>query len=192
MIKAILSSSQASSSGKNYPRVSVIGRSEKIHPDIDILQIKEKDQWSKRLIGFEVKIVRFVEERGWNWEEIYKGIGQTFLYLQFGLDRCGLILGFHENVSNERIEEFKEKLQKRASLLTQILGAYFTLGLFLWERGAVVEIVKAERDLLYSSYGDKLYGKEIEEERKKFKNMLLAKEFRWDKRLAQSCKYAEK
>ena len=181
---------------KNFPKVSVIGRGKKIHPDIDILQIKDIDQQTKRLIGFEVKVVKSAEgkkqKRGWNWEEIYKGIGQAFLYLQFGLDQCGLILGFHECVSNERIEEFKDELQKKDSLLTQILGGYFALGLFLWEKGGLLEIVKAERDFTYSSYRDQLYGGKIEEEIKKFKNMLLAKEFLWDKKLAQGCEYAEK
>jgi hypothetical protein len=31
-----------------------------------------------------------------------------------------------------------------------------------------------------------------EEEKKKFKNMLLARESLWDKKLAQSCEYADK
>lgn len=196
LIRAILNSSRVSILSKNFPKVSVIGRGTKIHPDIDILQIKDRDQQTKRLIGFEVKVVKFVEEKkqkkGWNWEDFYKGIGQAFLYLQFGLDQCGLILGFHESVSNEKIEEFKEELQKKASLLAQILGGYFTLGLFLWEKGGLVEVVKAERDFTYSSYRDQLYGRKIEKEVKKFKNMLLAKEFWWDKKLAQGCEYAEK
>lgn len=143
-----------------------------------------------------MKIVKFGEneegKKRWNWEEIYKRIGQAFLYFQFGLDQCGLILVFHEGVPDEKIEKFKEDLQKKSSLLTQILGEYFTLGLFLWEKGGIVEITKAERDFRYSNYGNQLYGKEIEEKIKKFRDMLLAREFLWDKELAKSCEYAEK
>jgi hypothetical protein len=196
LIKAILNSPQASSSSKNFPKVSVIGRNKKIHPDIDIFQIKDKDQSSKRLIGLEVKVIKIIEEKrkkkGWNWEEIYKGIGQALLYLQFGLDQCGLILGFHENVPNEKIEEFEEELKKKVSLLAQILGGYFTLGLFLWEKGGIFEIVKADRDFRYSNYGNQLYGKEVEENIKDFRNLLLSRQFLWDKKLAKSCEYAEK
>ena len=195
LIKAILSSSQASILGKNFPRVTVIGRT-KIHPDIDILQIKGKNSGPKRLIGSEVKVVKLVEEkkkkRGWNWEEIYKGIGQAFLYLQFGLDQCSLILGFHENVPDNKINEFYEKFKNQSSLLTKILGQYFNLGIFLWEKGGIYEIVKAQGDFLYSGYEDELYGEKIEERIKNFKNNLLNKEFLWDKRPAQSCEYAEK
>lgn len=42
LIKAILSSSQASILGKNFPRITVTGRT-RIYPDIDILQIKNKN-----------------------------------------------------------------------------------------------------------------------------------------------------
>ena len=191
LIKAILSSSQASLPGKNFPRVTVIGRT-KIHPDIDILQIRYKSSASERLTGFEVKIVKLEGENQWNWEEIYKGIGQAFLYLQFGLDQCGLILGFHDNVPENKIEEFYEKLKNRSSLLTKILGKYFNFGIFLWEGGGIAEIVKAEGDFLYLAYEDKLYGEKIEAKIKNFKSNLLIKEFWWDKKLAQNCKYAEK
>jgi len=189
LIKAILSSSQASLPGKNFPRVSVIGRT-KIHPDIDILQIKDK-----KLIGFEVKVLGFLkgnQKKGWGWEEFYKGIGQAFHYLQFGLDQCGLALGFRENVPNGEIDKFCKELKKKSSLLAQILGKYFNLGIFRWEGGGFDEIVKAKGDFHYSGSGDKLYGEEISERMKNFRNNLLNKEFLWDKKLAQSCRYAEK
>lgn len=196
LIKAILSSSQASILGKNFPRVTVVGRT-KIHPDIDILQIKKKNSGTRRLIGFEVKIVKFGKEKNqkkqWNWEEIYKGIGQAFLYLQFGLDQCGLILGFHENVPDKKIDSFYEEFKNKSSLLTKILGGYFNFGIFRWKEGGIDEIVKAqESDFYYSGHEDKLYGEGIEEKIKNFRNNLLNKEFLWDKKLAQSCKYAEK
>ena len=187
LIEAILSSSQASILGRNFPRVSVIGRRTKIHPDIDILKIKDE-----KLIGFEVKIIKFKEREGWNWEEVYKGIGEALLYLQFGLDQCGLILGFHQDVADEKIDEFCKELRKKKSILSQILGRYFNFGIFLWEGGGIEEITKAEGDFCYSSYQNKFYGKEIEKQRKILRNNLLNKEFLWDKRLAQECKYAEK
>lgn len=195
LIKAILSSSKASILGKNFPRVTVIGRT-KIYPDIDILRIENKKSGAKRLIGFEVKVVKLIEEKkqkkGWNLGDIYKGIGQAFLYLQHGVDQCGLILGFHENVSDNKINEFYKKLQNKSSLLTKILSRYFSLGIFLWGKGGIVEIVKAKEDFLYTGYEDKIYGKEIYKKIKNFRNNLLNKEILWDKKLAQSCEYAEK
>lgn len=195
LIKAILSSSQASILGKNFPRVTVIGRT-KIYPDIDILRIENKKSGAKRLIGFEVKVVKLIEEKkqkkGWKLGEIYKGVGQALLYLQFGVDRCGLILGFHENVSDDKINEFYKKLENKSSLLTKILGRFFSLRIFRWEKGGIVKIVEAKEDFLYSGYEDKIYGKEIYKKIKNFRNNLLNKEIQWDKKLAQSCEYAEK
>lgn len=195
LIKAILSSSQASILGKNFPRVTVIGRT-KIYPDIDILRIENKKSGAKRLIGFEVKVVKLIEEKkqkkGWKLGEIYKGVGQALLYLQFGVDRCGLILGFHENVSDDKINEFYKKLESKSSILTKILGRFFSLGIFLWEKGRIVEIVKAQEDFIYSGYEDKIYGREIDKKIKNFRNNLLNRVIQWDKKLAQSCKYAEK
>ena len=128
LIKSILSSANAYAI-ENFPRVKVIGRTS-IHPDIDILQIK-KENHSERLIGFETKIIKYEKGNRWNWEEFYKGIGEAFLYLQFGLNQCGLIIGFHSNVSDELIKKFSDDLENKRELLKKILGEYFNLGIYL-------------------------------------------------------------
>ena len=90
-----------------------------------------------------------------------------------------------------KADSFYEAFKSKSSLLTKILGSYFNFGIFRWEGGGIDEIV-AESNFYYSGYEDKLYGKKIEEKIKNFRNNLLNKEFLWDKRLAQSCQYAEK
>ncbi|MHB8483395.1 MAG: hypothetical protein ACYDBV_11785 [Nitrospiria bacterium] len=194
LIQAILSSSQAAAVSKNFPKVSVIGRT-RIVPDIDVLQIKEENG-SNKLIGFEIKLIKLREEKtqpiGLDWKRIYEGIGEALLYLQFGLDRCGLILGFHKNVPDEQIDQFSNKFEQKSDLLSKIFPPYFCLGIFKYEHGGIFEIIKITNDFSYYGCDDKLYGQKIEERMRTYKNNLLTKEFLWDKKLGRRCTYAEK
>ncbi len=194
LIRAILNSSMASAAGANFPKVSVIGRTP-VTPDIDWLQVR-KTNGSEKLIGFETKVVAMREEKGkvvgLDWQKIYAAIGEALLCLRHGLDQCGLILGFHENVPDEQIRSLTESLKSQASLLTQALGPHFTLGFFPSEGGGIHEITNAKSDFIYYGYSDPLYGKKIEDRIKNFRNNLFAREFMWNKGLARQCRYAEK
>lgn len=194
LIKAILSSSQAAILTKNFPQVSAIGK-DLIVPDIDILQVKEKKE-SKTLIGLEVKIAKLRKEKdkiiGFAWEQIYKGIGEALLYFQYGVDQCGLILGFHENLRDVDIRWLCKYLEYNKSLFHKILGPYFNLGIFMYEKGGIYEITKASTNFSYYSISNSVYGKETKKRIERFRNNLSLGNFTWNMKLAQKCKYAVK
>jgi len=195
LIKAILSSSQAAILTKNFPQVSAIGK-DLIVPDIDILQVKGKQE-SKILIGLEVKIAKLRKKKdkiiGFDWKQIYKGIGEAFFYFQYGVDQCGLILGFHENLRDVDIRWLCKYLEYNKPLFHKVLGSYFNLGIFRYEKGGIYEITKASTNFSYQSiYSNSIYGKELKKRIERFRNNLLMENFTWNIKLAQECEYAEK
>jgi|GEM_PF-705022 hypothetical protein len=129
-----------------YPRVSAIA-GKKINPDIDILQINRVSDYH-RLIGYELKLMKFDKRsKGLSWEAFYKGIGQALLYLKNGVHRVFLILGFHENIPNDKmIENFCNWLWDKKELISQVLGNHISIGMCLYEGGSIYEIIEAKLD----------------------------------------------
>ena len=154
-----------------YPKVSAIG-GKKITPDIDILQIKRVSQDRFRLVGYEIKLMRFNKKsKRLSWNSFYSGIGQVFLYLKNGVHRA--VLGFHENVPNDEIiDEFYRWMWDRKDLLKRILGSYISIGLCLYRGNPVHMIIKAECDFYPSNEEVKLLSDE-----------LLHRKFSFDRRL---------
>jgi len=156
-----------------YPKVSAIAGN-KINPDIDILQICRVSESQYKLIGFELKLMKFDRRsRGLGWDTFYKGIGQALLYLKSGVHRTVLVLGFHENVPNdEMIENFRKWLWNKKELLSQMLGNYISVETYLYERGSISAIVEAKYDFYPS-----------DKETKFFSDALLQRKFTFNKKL---------
>ncbi len=156
-----------------YPRVTAIG-GRKIHPDIDILQIKRISQHQYRLIGYELKLIKFDKRsKGLSWNAFYTGIGQALLYLKNGVHQAFLLLGFHENIStDEFIDTFRDWLWKYKELIARIVSNYISIGIYLYERGGISAIIEAFLDFYPSNKEIQLLSEE-----------LLQRKFTFDKRL---------
>jgi hypothetical protein len=130
-----------------YPKVSVIG-GRRIAPDIDILQIQKVSQAQSRLVGYEIKLVKFDKRsKGLSWSSFYSGIGQALLYLKNGVHRATLVLGFHEGVPDDRlIDDFYHSLWDNKDLLKQILGDHVSVSIYLYEGGSVSSLIEASCD----------------------------------------------
>jgi len=130
-----------------YPKVSAIAGN-KINPDIDILEISRSSGNQYRLIGYELKLMKFDKRnKGLSWDAFYKGIGQAFLYLKNGVHHVVLVLGFHENIPDDDIvESFHKWLWEKRELLNRILGNYISIGTFLYKRGSLSLEVKTNFD----------------------------------------------
>lgn len=58
-----------------YPKVSAIA-GKKIRPDIDILEIKKESQSQYKIIGYELKLIKFNKRnKGLSWCAFYQGLG---------------------------------------------------------------------------------------------------------------------
>jgi len=68
-----------------------------IEPDIDILNVS----YQNKIEGFETKPLGSDRYGNVNRAEFYKGIGEALLYLRFGVQRVGLILGFKETLKED-------------------------------------------------------------------------------------------
>ena len=130
-----------------YPKVSAIG-GKKIVPDIDILQIQKISQNQYRLIGYEIKLMKYNKgSKGLSWYSFYSGIGQALLYLRYGIHQTFLVLGFHENVPDDKIiDDFHNELERKKELLKRIMGNYISIGLYLYEGGSILPIIRASSD----------------------------------------------
>jgi hypothetical protein len=130
-----------------YPKVSAIG-GKRINPDIDILEVQRVSQNQFRLVGYEVKLMRFDKRaNGLSWTSFYGGIGQALLYLKNGVHQAVLVLGFHENVPDDKlIDEFRDWLWENRELLKRILGSYISIALHLYESGAISPLIRADYD----------------------------------------------
>ncbi len=156
-----------------YPKVSAIG-GKKINPDIDILQIEKTSQNRFRLIGYEIKLMKFNKKsKGLSWNSFYSGIGQALLYLKNGVHRAVLVLGFHENIPNDDlIEDFYDWMYRNRDVLKSILGSYISIGLYLYEGAPISLIIEADCDFYSPNEEIRLLSEE-----------LLHGKFSYDKRL---------
>jgi hypothetical protein len=131
-----------------YPKVSVIA-GKKIRPDIDILEIKRESRNQHKVIGYELKLIKFDKRnKGLSWYAFYQGVGQALLSLKHGIHRCILLIGFHKNVpDNKLIDEFHEMLwQGRENLFPQILGSYISIGTYLYRSGYINYEIETKSD----------------------------------------------
>jgi len=145
LLKAVLHSLAAYNV---YPKVSAIG-GKKISPDIDILQIERTTQNQFQLVGYEIKLVKFDKRsKGLSWNSLYSGIGQALLYLKNGVHRAFLVLGFHENITNDNlIDEFRNWLWNKKDLLKKIIGNYISIDTYLHKGDSLTyPIIKSEYD----------------------------------------------
>jgi len=156
-----------------YPKVSVIA-GKKIRPDIDLLEIKKELQNQYKIIGYELKLIKFDKRnKGLSWYAFYQGLGQALLSLEHGIHKCILLIGFHKNVPDDKfIDEFREMLWNgRENLFPQILGSYISIGTYLYKGGYINCEVEAKSDFWPSN-------KRISLSRQN----LLNKNFTYDKR----------
>lgn len=131
----------------SYPKVTAIAGN-RIYPDIDILKISAISPSQYRMIGYELKLIKFDKRsKGLGRDSFYKGIGEALLYLKNGVHRVILVLGFHENVlSDEMIDGFHKWLLDNRELLNRILGNYLSVETALYEGGALSSEVSANSD----------------------------------------------
>ena len=131
-----------------YPKVSAIA-GKKIRPDIDILEIKKEPQNQNKVIGYELKLIKFDNRsKGLSWNAFYQGIGQALISLKHGIHRCVLLIGFHKNILDDKfLDEFHEMLwEGREHLYSQILGSYISIGTYLYKGGYVNCEIEAKSD----------------------------------------------
>jgi len=80
---------------KVYPQVDIIARNIMVPPDIDLLVIDENN---KKTIGYEVKLLTYRKQwKRFNYEAIYRGIGQALLYRIYGIDESYLMIAYHKD-----------------------------------------------------------------------------------------------
>lgn len=156
-----------------YPKVSVIG-GKKISPDIDILEIQKVSQNQFRLIGYEIKLMKFHKtSKGLSWYNFYNGIGQAFIYLKNGVQRVVLVLGFDESVYDDKlIDEFCNRLDNKKDLLRSILGSYISIGVYLYRKAGIHLLIKTDS-----------YFLSVDKEVRLLSNELLQGKFKFNKRL---------
>lgn len=156
-----------------YPKVSAVG-GKRIVPDIDILQVQKVSQTQFRLVGYEVKLMKFDKRsQGLSWSSFYSGIGQAFLYLRNGVHRAVLVLGFHDGVPDDKlVDEFYQWLWDNRDLLKRIFGSYVSIYVHLYERGSISPIMDAVYDFYPSDERVQLLS-----------NEMLQRKFTFSKRL---------
>ena len=131
-----------------YPKVSAIA-GKKIRPDIDLLEIKRESQNKFKVIGYELKLIKFKKEnKALSWYSFYQGLGQALLSLTHGIHRGILLIGFHRNVPDDKlIDEFHDMLwEGRENLFPQILGSYISIGTYLYRGGNINYEIEAKSD----------------------------------------------
>lgn len=145
-----------------YPKVSAVG-GRRIAPDIDILQIQKPSQAQPRLVGYEVKLLKFNKSsKGLSWKGFYSGIGQALLYLKNGVHQATLVLGFHEGIPDDRlIDDFYHLLWNNKDVLKQILGNHVSIGIYLYEGGSVSSLIEATCDFYPPSQENQLLVSEM-------------------------------
>lgn len=109
-----------------YPKVKIISRTIEVSPDIDLLNIAQvterigvKTKTSKATIGYEVKLLKYRKDwRHFNYSQIYSGIGQTLLYLNYGIEKAYLVVGFEtDSVPRPALDRLMNKLGEVKNLL---------------------------------------------------------------------------
>jgi hypothetical protein len=158
-----------------YPRVTAIG-GKKIVPDIDVLEIRPATHGQQRLLGYEIKLMRYDKRsKGLTWGTFYKGIGQALMYLLHGVQKVGLVLGFQSNVPDELIEDFSAWLNENKAVLALILGNYLAVHLHLYSGNPLSPTLDAKASFLPQSDPASLRM-----------NELIHGNFTYDKRLKYS------
>lgn len=145
-----------------YPKVSAIG-GKKINPDIDILEVQKVSQNQYRLIGYELKLIKFDSRgKGLSWNSFYNGLGQALLYFRNGVRRVTLIFGFHESVHDESlIDEFNQWLWDNKDLLKRILGDHISIAVHLYDKGYITSTIEAGNDFYASDEKVRLLSNEL-------------------------------
>ena len=168
----------------------------KISPDIDLLAINEIDKF---VTGYEFKLLRY--HKGWNkvnFTPVYTGIGQTFLYLQHGVNRSYLVLGLSSSIPDNdvasaiiKIEETVKSLRMLRNIPTgyRYLGqeksvatyGFDCIGIMLWNpnNNSLETKLKAERDYLALRYVEDL---------RHMNKCLLKKQFKYDEQFLENRK----
>lgn len=161
-----------------YPKVSAIA-GEKIYPDIDSLKVEKASKDKSIFIGFELKLIKFDKRsKSLSLNSFYQGIGQALLYLLHGVDHSGLILGFHENIlENKLINDFREKVWNKRKSLANAIRPYLFLGIYHYKRDYVGYIIESKSNFYHSSPKTKL-----------FQEALLQGNFTYNKRLKEKHK----
>jgi hypothetical protein len=145
-----------------YPKVSTIG-GRKIYPDIDILEIKRIPP-KVQLIGYEIKLVKFDKRsKGLSLNSLYSGIGQALLYLKNGVHQAFLLLGFHESITDDKLnDEFRNCLWNKRDLLKRIIGNHISIDTYLYKGyHPTSPIIKAEYDFYPSDKDVELCSNEL-------------------------------
>ena len=157
-----------------YPKVTVIA-GERVRPDIDLLEIYKEGENQYWTIGYECKLMKFDQRaKALSWEAFYKGIGQALCYLRNGVQRAVLILGFHENATDDQLlEDFKTKLYAKREFLQQIFGPYLSIGFILYEGGTPFFVLESKNYFYHSDNEIKLLVDSLLQKKFRFRKPLL-------------------
>jgi hypothetical protein len=154
---------------KTYPCVSRLAQKD-IEPDIDILNL----DYQKKIEGYEIKLLGRDRYGNVNRAEFYKGIGEALLYLRYGVEKVGLVLGFKDTLENdEKINKFVKWLEDEKEILKKILGNHFSLGVYL---GNYIDWIIRASSVFSYSYQEKDFLKRIIEEERLSYNKKLQRE----------------
>jgi len=137
--------------GRYYYRVTMISRGLKVTPDIDLLNVYV-NQWhpeENTAVGLELKVLKYHAGR----ERIeltpfYQGLGQVLTYLQHGIDRTTLILGFHAETDGypEEVNVAEELVKKHSDYLKESVLRNFPYLQIAYVRGESLERVLYSAD----------------------------------------------
>jgi hypothetical protein len=126
----------------------------------------------------ELKLIKFDNRsKGLSWNAFYQGIGQALLGLKHGVHRYVVLVGFHENILDDKfLDEFHEMLWKgRENLYSQILGSYISIGTYFYKGGSINCEIEAKYDFNPSNDSTNLS-----------RQNLLNRNFTYNKRLRKS------
>lgn len=174
-----------------YPKVDIIARRINVSPDIDLLKI---EGISSETIGYEVKYLKYRERwKRFNYRPIYEGLGEALSYLNYGVEKAFLVIGYDsastpkqdKNKLVKKMEDVKSTLIYTNPLIPTDLSAVLGLRLIEVVKGSVVsdeilvEIKTKEKTFPLAIISA---APEINKFRHR-KQCLLNEEFHWDKRL---------
>jgi len=115
-----------------YAKVKIISRNIEVTPDIDVLNITS----SENTIGYETKVIKYHKtNKRYIYQEIYKGIGQALLYLNYGIDKAYLVMAYQNNY--EIPLEKRQILEKK---INDVLNSVTGLGLSKYLGLDIIEI----------------------------------------------------
>ncbi len=155
LLKALIKSKSAYNV---YPKITSIA-GERIKPDIDLLELRKEGENQCKIIGYECKLLKFNQRsKALSWENFYKGIGQALLYMRNGVGQTILILGFHENVLEDRvIDNFKTIFYENIELFKQIFSPFFSIGILIYEGGTTQILLEQDSYFYHLDAKTKLF-----------------------------------